>query len=119
MSQNAASISLFEHADDMLLHLANKGVTLAIVSSNSYYNISQILGHANTKLISHFECGMSIFGKAARIQKALKKTGISPREAIYIGDQVADIEAAHKENVAFGAVSWGYATIESSQRTFP
>jgi phosphoglycolate phosphatase len=31
MKQNAASISLFEHTDDMLLHLANKGVTLAIV----------------------------------------------------------------------------------------
>src|SRR5262249_27583081 len=60
MRQNTASISLFEHTDDMLLHLANKGVTLAIVSSNSYENISLILGPAITKLISQFECGMSI-----------------------------------------------------------
>src|SRR5262249_32042820 len=49
--QNAASISLFEHTDDLLLHLANRGVTLAIVSSNAYDNVSRILGPANTKLI--------------------------------------------------------------------
>jgi len=119
MKQNAASISLFEHTDDMLLHLANKGVALAIVSSNSYDNVSQILGHANTKLISQFECGMSIFGKSARIRKVLEKTGIPCCEAIYIGDQVEDLEAARKENVAFGAVSWGYGTIESLREHFP
>src|SRR5262249_48151079 len=116
---NVASVSLFEHTDEMLLHLANNGVTLAIVSSNAYDNVSQILGPANTKLISQFECGVSIFGKANRIQKTLKKTGIPYREAIYIGDQVADLEAARKNKVAFGAVSWGYATIESLREHFP
>ena len=60
MRQHAASISPFEHIDEVLLHLANKGVTLAIVSSNSHENVSRILGPATTKLISQFECGMSI-----------------------------------------------------------
>lgn len=119
MRQNTASIPLFEHIDDMLLHLANKGVTLAIVSSNSYDNVSRILGPAITRLISQFECGVSIFGKSARIRKVLKKTGIPCREAIYIGDQVTDLEAARKEKVAFGAVSWGYGTIESLRQHFP
>jgi phosphoglycolate phosphatase len=119
MRQNAASISLFEHIDDLLLHLANKGVALAIVSSNSYENVTRILGPANTKLISQFECGMSIFGKPARIHKVLKKTGIACREVIYIGDQVTDLEAARKERIAFGAVSWGYATIESLREQLP
>ena len=85
----------------------------------NFENISLILGPAITNLISQFECGMSIFGKAARIQKVLKKTGIPCHEAIYIGDQVADIEAARKEKVAFGAVSWGYTTIESLREHFP
>ena len=113
MRENVSSIPLFDHVDDMLLHLANRGATLAIVSSNSYDNVVRILGPTNAKLISQFECGVSIFGKASRIRKALKKTGIPSCEAIYIGDQVADLEAARKEKVAFGAVSWGYATIES------
>jgi phosphoglycolate phosphatase len=119
MRQNAASISLFEHIDDLLLYLSNKGVTLAIVSSNSYDNVSQILGPANTKLISQFECGMSMFGKPARIQKVLRKSGIPCHETIFIGDQVADLEAARKEKVAFGAVSWGYGAIESLRAHFP
>jgi len=49
----------------------------------------------------------------------LKKTGIPCREVIYIGDQVADLEAARKEKVTFGAVSWGYETIESLRKHFP
>jgi phosphoglycolate phosphatase len=119
MKQSAASISLFEHTDEMLLDLASKGVTIAIVSSNSYDNISQILGPANTKLISQFECGMSIFGKPTRIQKVIKKTGIPYSEVIYIGDQVPDLEAARKEKIAFGAVAWGYGTIESLREHSP
>lgn len=119
MKQNAASISLFEDIDDVLLHLANQGVILTIVSSNSYDNVSQILGPENTKLFSHFDCGMSIFGKASRIRKVLKKAGVAAHEAIYIGDQTTDIEAARKENVAFGAVSWGYGTIESLREHSP
>ncbi len=119
MKQNAVSIPLFEQVGDMLLHLANQGVTLAVVTSNSYENVSRILGPANMELIHHFECGMSIFGKPSRIQKVLKKTGIPGHEAIYIGDQVPDLEAAHKAKVAFGAVAWGYGTIESLREHAP
>jgi phosphoglycolate phosphatase len=119
MKQNAADIGLFEQVDELLPHLVNQGVTLAIVSSNSYDNVSRILGPANTRLIRQFECGMSIFGKPARIQKVLKKTGIAAPEAIYIGDQVTDLEAARQEKIAFGAVAWGYGTIESLREHSP
>ena len=119
MRQNAASISLFEDVDNLLRYLADRPVTLAIVSSNSHENVSRILGPANTKLISQFECGVSIFGKPARLLKVLKKTGIPCHEVIYIGDQVADLEAARKEEVAFGAVSWGYGAIESLRAHSP
>lgn len=119
MRQDAASISLFEKIDDLLLHLANAGITLAIVSSNSYDNVRDILGPENTKLISRFECGMSIFGKPSRIRKVLAGTAIPSSEAIYIGDQVTDMEAARAAAVAFGAVSWGYGAIESLRERSP
>ena len=119
MRQHADCIRLFEQVEDTLLYLANQGVTLAIVTSNAYDNVSRILGPANTKLFRHFECGMSIFGKPPRIRKVLKKTGVSCHEAIYIGDQVSDLEAARKVNIAFGAVSWGYGTIESLREHSP
>jgi phosphoglycolate phosphatase len=119
MRQHAAQIPLFAQVDELLLYLARQGVTLAIITSNDYDNICQILGPANTKLISHFECGMSIFGKSARIRQVLKKTGIPRCEAIYIGDQVPDLEAARQANVAFGAVAWGYGAIEALRAHSP
>lgn len=119
MKQNASSIALFDEVSETLRHLAEQGVVLTIVTSNSYENVSQILGPANLKLFREFECGMSMFGKAGRIQKVLKRTGIPAHEALCIGDQIPDLEAARKANVPFGAVAWGYGTIESLRAHAP
>lgn len=119
MREHADSIPLFAGVEDMLRHLSGAGVYLAIISSNAQDNVTHVLGPANAALIRHFECGMSIFGKAARIRHLLERTGIPAGRAIYIGDQVTDLEAARKEGVAFGAVSWGYGTIESLRKHAP
>jgi len=62
---------------------------------------------------------MSIFGKAGRLRQTLKLTGTSAAEAIYIGDQSTDLEAARALNLAFGAVAWGYGSIESLRQYRP
>ena len=54
-----------------------------------------------------------MFGKAARFRKVLRRTGIAARDAIAIGDEIRDLEAAQKAGVAFGAVTWGYTTAEA------
>jgi phosphoglycolate phosphatase len=56
---------------------------------------------------------MSIFGKASRIRAVLKRCGVAAGDAIYIGDQGTDADASRKAGVDFGAVHWGYATIEA------
>lgn len=119
MRENVAEIKTFAGVDQMLSGLAARGVTLALVSSNSLDNVSAVLGPANTALISHFECGMSIFGKAARIENALGKAAVPADQSIYIGDQSTDLEASRKAGVDFGAVSWGYGTIESLRKLGP
>lgn len=113
MKHNAANISLFDGIESALCRLADSGISLAIVSSNSQENIRQILGPGLAGLIGQFECGMSVFGKAARIKKVLKNSRIVADAALYIGDQGTDLEAARKAGVAFGAVHWGYGAIES------
>ncbi len=62
---------------------------------------------------------MSIFGKASRIRKVIRHAAVSRSEVIYIGDQLPDLVTAQKEQVAFGAVIWGYGAIESMRRHFP
>lgn len=108
MSESRATIPLFSGAGDTLRHLHSAGVTLAIVSSNSYANVTGILGGDVAEKIHFFECGASLFGKAARLRRVLSRSGALPGRAIYIGDQLTDLEAARKAEMAFGAVTWGY-----------
>jgi phosphoglycolate phosphatase len=119
MNRNRSRIPLFEGVSDVLPELAGRGLLLAIVSSNSAENVREVLGPANSALVTDFECGVSIFGKRARLRKVLKQTGVAPREAIYIGDQASDFDAARAERIAFGAVSWGYGEFESLRALGP
>jgi phosphoglycolate phosphatase len=113
MKESAGAIQLFDGVAEALRHLAAQGVTIAVVSSNSGHNVRTVLGPELAALVSQFECGMSVFGKASRIRAVLKRCGVAPGEAIYIGDQGTDADASRKAGVAFGAVHWGYATIEA------
>lgn len=113
MAQNIDQITLFDGVSDLLKRLHADGVTLAVVSSNSKSNVLKVLGPENAALISHFACGVSLFGKQAKFREILEKTGISPQETLCIGDETRDILAAKRENLAFGAVTWGFATVEA------
>jgi phosphoglycolate phosphatase len=113
MRENAQAVPLFPGVAEVLHALDARGVLIAIVSSNSRDNVETVLGSGNARCVKCFECGASIFGKRARIRRVLKHCGVPPSAAIYIGDQPTDLEAARKERVAFGAVSWGYGHIDS------
>lgn len=109
MKVNPSKIPLFDHTDEMLAHLNEHGITVGLVSSNGYENVTRILG-SRCRYFNYFECGASFFGKASRLKQLLKKAGYKPSETIYIGDQITDYEAARSVGIAFGAVSWGYST---------
>ena len=116
MRENAAGIPLFDGVGEVLHALERAGVRLAIVSSNSEQNVRLVLGPALSGLFSQYECGMSVFGKAARLRKVVRQAAVAPAQALYVGDQVLDAEASRQAGVAFGAVSWGYAPIEALRR---
>jgi len=119
MRENAERIALFDGVGEALRGLDREGVRLAIVSSNSEYNVRTVLGPQLGALFGHYECGMSVFGKASRIRKVVKRAAVPEHQALYVGDQAMDAEAARKAGIAFGAVSWGYAPIETLRRSAP
>ncbi|KQQ88608.1 HAD hydrolase-like protein [Massilia sp. Leaf139] len=119
MRENAGQVRLFPQVDHALRELARDRVDLTIVSSNAEDNVRQVLGPELSSLISQYECGMSIFGKTARIRKVLKRAAVTPDAALYIGDQALDAEAARRAGVAFAAVHWGYAPIEVLRKVEP
>ena len=61
----------------------------------------------------------SLFGKRTKFRTILKRTGIPPAQTIAIGDETRDAEAARAVGAAFGAVSWGYASVDALRTHAP
>lgn len=107
--EDASGITLFPGIEAMLHSLDEGGTTLAVVSSNAEKTIRRTLGARLAASIDHFECGASVFGKARRFRRVLRASGVAAAEAIVIGDETRDIEAARQVGVTAAAVLWGYA----------
>jgi phosphoglycolate phosphatase len=104
---------LFDGVGDMLARLSEANIALALVSSNSEQNIRAILGVDLAQRFHYYECGASLFGKAARFSKVLRRSTTAASEAICIGDEIRDLDAARRQGIAFGAVTWGYTAADA------
>jgi phosphoglycolate phosphatase len=119
MTTEIASMRLFEGVSNLLERLADKELILALVTTNSHENVIKVLGERNASLFTHYECGVDVFGKGHKFKKILAKTHLSAKEAICIGDEIRDIEAAKQARIDSGAVSWGYTTFETLKKYSP
>lgn len=113
MATHSGSLHLFSGMEMALRRLADAGLKLAVVSSNSRANVGRVLGADLLSLFFHLDCGASLFGKAAKLRAMIRRASVAADEAIYIGDEVRDGEAARKAGVAFGAVAWGLHRLEA------
>lgn len=113
------ALELFDGVAAMLQTLSDSGIELAVVSSNAVENIRRVLGSETAARIRHYECGASMFGKPRKLEKVLARSGVPAHEAIYVGDEVRDAEAAQAVGMAFGAVAWGYNTVDVLRRQRP
>ena len=112
-SRELDQMRLFDGVDRMLRRLSDADIALALVSSDSEPNVRAILGADNASMIRHYECGASLFGKASRFRRVLRRSGTQASNAICIGDEIRDFDAAQTAGIAFGAVTWGYANAEA------
>jgi phosphoglycolate phosphatase len=118
-TEQASDFPLFPGVEPMLRALADAGARLALVSSDSEANARVQLGAANVALFSAFDCGASIFGKAAKFRRVMRRAGARAANAIAIGDEVRDIEAARAAGIACAAVTWGYSAPETLRAQKP
>lgn len=119
MAQHLDEIPRFPGVDEALAALHAGGAILAVVSSNSEHNVRTVLGPAIAGLIAYYECGASVFGKAGKLTTVLHKSKVAPAEAILIGDEIRDCDAARKVHMAFGAVAWGYTKLNALEAQAP
>jgi phosphoglycolate phosphatase len=113
MKADAGNIRMFDGVPEMLKAIHAAGVKIAIVSSNSEENIRIVLGPELCALVSVFNCGASVFGKASKFKKVLKTLDVAPSETISIGDETRDIDSGRECGLVTGAVCWGYTNPEA------
>lgn len=105
--EGISRIPLFAGASDMLGELNAAGVKLALVSSNAEAAVRAVLGPAS-ELIDRYACGSSLWGKASKFRTVLKTLGIDHIEALAVGDEIRDIDAAREAGLAAGSITFGY-----------
>jgi phosphoglycolate phosphatase len=111
--RNTHQVSLFDGVSEMLAAIDAAGIAIAVITSNSEANARAVLGPDNAARVRWWACGASLFGKAPKFRKVLKVSGIPPHQALSIGDENRDIDAARATGVRAGAVLWGYANPEA------
>jgi phosphoglycolate phosphatase-like HAD superfamily hydrolase len=94
---------------EALITLKSEGNRLGIITSNSQENVTEFLKINDLETLFDFVySGITIFGKTTIINNVLKQKQIKPQEAIYVGDETRDVEAAKKANIKVVAVAWGF-----------
>ncbi|HHX58746.1 MAG TPA: HAD-IA family hydrolase [Candidatus Moranbacteria bacterium] len=103
-----------------LWQLKKSGFKLGIISSNTEENIDFFLEQQDLKnLFSFVSSEKNIFGKDKKIKKVIKKEKLAKKKVVYIGDEVRDIEAAHKAGISVIAVTWGFNSEKILQKYQP
>jgi len=113
MRERIAEIELFPGVGDALRTLADHRIELALATSNTLDNVETVLGRTLLERFAAVECGTSLFGKPQRLRRILKDTHCAPDASIYIGDEIRDADAARRVGMRFGAVAWGYTSLDA------
>ena len=103
----------------VIKELKKKDYKLAIITSNSKENVEHFLENNNLIFFDHIYTGTTLFGKAKVIQGFLKKSNVQLEKAIYIGDEIRDIEATKKVGIPIISVTWGLNSRKGLQRFQP
>lgn len=109
MQARASEITLFPGVDALLHALIGADARIAVVSSNAERTVRTVLGPTLMSQVSAVRCGVGLFGKAARLRGVLRRTGVAPHSAVFVGDEERDVSAAREAGVRAIAVTWGYA----------
>lgn len=120
MLRRMGEVKLFKGLEQVLQDLYDKDYALFVVSSNSVGVINKFL--KQHQLEGYFQGiygNVGLFSKAQAIKKVLKREGFSVDDAVYVGDEVRDIEAAKKIGMPIISVTWGYNGTELLKKYKP
>ncbi len=100
----------FEGMPEVIRKLHAEGHELFIVSANSLPNMRRFLHQydLHTYFLEIYG-GVGMFGKGPALRRLLREQNLEMKDAIYIGDELRDVQAAQSINLRVIAVTWGFA----------
>jgi phosphoglycolate phosphatase len=119
MRERIHEVQPFPGVVEALRAMAERRIEVAVATSNSLDNVSAVVGASLVGNLAALECGSPLFGKQHRLRRILQKTRIPCSDAIYVGDEIRDADAARRVGMAFGAVAWGYTELDALLRQHP
>jgi phosphoglycolate phosphatase len=102
------NVQLFPGIAELLTTLKLQGYRLGIVSSNAEENIRSLLHQNQIEQLFDFVTSASTFGKGKAIDRMMRQYHCAKSDAIYIGDEIRDIQAARSISIRIVAVGWGF-----------
>lgn len=120
MRKTAHLLNSFQGIPNLIKKLHAEGHELFVLSSNIRHNINSFL--KSQELSSYFVetyGGIGLFSKTPALRRLLREQNIEIKDAIYIGDELRDIEAASAMNLRIVAVSWGFASRKNLEASKP
>jgi phosphoglycolate phosphatase-like HAD superfamily hydrolase len=100
----------FKDMPELIKKLHAEGHELFIISTNNVSNVHQFLHPHNVHdYFLEIYGGVGLFSKAPALRRLIKEQNLERQNALYIGDEVRDMEAARAAHVRRVAVTWGFA----------
>lgn len=108
------TIHPYKDMPELIKKLNKEGHQLYILTSNTVYNVRLFLKHHD--LMTYFlqtYGSINVFGKAPALRRLLKSNHIDTKDAVYVGDELRDVQAASSLNLRVVAVTWGFTSSEA------
>jgi len=113
MHKAIKNLQPYQGISELLHELHSNNYLIFVLSSNNRKNINAFLRHNNLRgLFTKIYGSVGVFGKAPAMRRLLKANKVAFEDAVYIGDELRDVEAAQYLGLPIIAVNWGFARPE-------
>lgn len=120
MNRAIKELKTFKGMPELIRKLHAEGHELFILSTNSVRNIRHFL-HVQKmhKYFLEIYGGVGIFGKGPALRQMLNDQNLDINHAVYVGDELKDVQAAKSIGLRAVAVSWGFANRDNLKAAKP
>ena len=119
LHERIASVNPIAGMPEVLARLHARSHRIGILTSNSESNVAAFLQRHDLPYFHFVRTSSKLFGKGPQMKKILKCERLPPGQALYVGDETRDIEAAKETGIRMAAVTWGYNSKEALEALSP